>query len=135
VREVVAGLVNDRSISAVAAAAVCMARDLGAHVRFVQVVPVGTAPEERAEIESTAFSVALNALHGRPRIKATFEYPTGDPALLLVERSRGALGLVVGADSVGMYAGPGTVAQYCQDHAGCRVYVVGDPVVQGAGSS
>jgi hypothetical protein len=56
-------------------------------------------------------------------VQATFEAPIGDPRVLLVERSRLAMALVIGPDM----PGPGAkhdVAAYCQAHSGCRVVVV-----------
>jgi hypothetical protein len=132
--EVVAGLVNDRSVEQVAATAVRLARELEARICFVQVVPEGTEPAERAEIESAAFAVALKALRGSPRVHASFEYPSGDPGRLLVERSRNALGLVVGEDDLDAPQGSGGVARFCLDEAGCQVHVVSrrtDPALEG----
>lgn len=121
--EVVAGLVNDGSVGDVAVVAVRLARQSGSRVRLVQVLPEGMSPEDRSDVESTTFAVALRALHGRPRVQATFEYPAGDPGQVLVERSRGALALVVGQDDNPTDQGSCT-ARYCEEHAGCRVHVV-----------
>ena len=123
IREVVAGVVNDGSAAAVAAAAVRIARELSGHVRFVQVLPDTLTGEARAEAESALFSTALRALRGRPRVQATFEAPAGDPGKVLVARSRTALRLVVGADQPHRDH-QGTVAAYCVAHAGCTVEVV-----------
>ena len=124
-REVVAGLVNDGSVAEVAQAAVALARASKARVRFVQVLPSSMRPEDRCEVETTTFEVALRALHGRPRVEVGFEYPTGDPGPVLVERSREALALVVGTDQREMGADGGGVARFCEEHARCRVHVVG----------
>jgi hypothetical protein len=121
--EVVAGVVNDGSAAAVAAAAVRIARELGGRVRFIQVLPEALTGEARADAEAALFSTALRALRGRPRVQATFEAPTGDPARVLVARSRTALRLVVGADQP-HEDHEGTVAAYCVAHAGCVVNVV-----------
>jgi hypothetical protein len=121
--EVVAGIVNDGSAGDVAAAAVGIARQLRGRVRFVQVLPDNLTGDARAEVESAMFSIALRALHGRPRVQATFEAPAGDPAEVLVKRSRAAIRLVVGADQP--HPGdPAPVAAYCLAHARCAVHVV-----------
>lgn len=121
--EVVAGIVNDGSATLVAETAVRLARELEGRVRFVQVLPEGLDDHERADAEAATFGTALRALHGRPRVQATFEAPAGDPGELLVRRSLMAMALVVGPDAPG--AGPThEVAAYCQAHSGCRVVVV-----------
>jgi hypothetical protein len=128
VREVVAGVVNDGSAAAVAAAAVRIARELRGRVRFVQVLPDTLTGDARTEAESALFSTALRALRGRPRVQATFEAPVGDPAKVLVARSRTAMRLVVGADQPHLDH-EGAVAAYCLAHAGCAVDVVAaDPM-------
>jgi hypothetical protein len=96
--EVVAGIVNDGSAGDVATAAVSIARQLRGRVRFVHVLPDKLTGDPRAEVESAMFSNVLRALHGQPRVQAAFEAPTGDPVKVLVERSRAAIRLVVGAD-------------------------------------
>jgi nucleotide-binding universal stress UspA family protein len=121
--EVVAGMTNDGSASDIAAAAVKLARELGAGVRFVQVLSSRVTGEARADAESATFAAALRALHGRPRVRATFEAPWGDPGKLLVDRSLAAMGLVVGADQPHLDH-DGTVAAYCLAHARCPVHVV-----------
>ncbi|QGN56810.1 universal stress protein [Nostocoides sp. HKS02] len=124
--EVVAGIVNDGSAAVVAQAAVRLARELGGRVRFVQVLPDGLDDHERADAEAATFGAALRALHGRPRVQATFEAPPGDARELLVRRSRLAMALVVGQDKPGEGAQHG-VAAYCQANSGCRVLVVPAP--------
>ncbi|WP_460625896.1 hypothetical protein [Intrasporangium mesophilum] len=125
-REVVGGLVNDECASAVATTTVRLARELAAQVRFVQVIPEGTTPARRAELEDGVLAAALDALRGQPRVRVTFEYPCGDPGRLLVDRSRGALALVVGEDHVNKSDVMGHVADYCRAMAGCHVHVVAD---------
>jgi hypothetical protein len=122
-REVVAGVINDGSAAAVASAAVRIARELHSGVRFVQVLPDSLTGDARAEVESALFSTALRALRGGPRVQATFEAPSGDPARVLVARSRTALRLIVGADQPHL-DGDGAVAAYCVAHAACAVDVV-----------
>ena len=124
-REVLVGLVNDGMAMRVALRGVELAGSLGASIRFVQVVPVGLDPTERAEAESATFAAGLRALrHGR-RGGATFESPAGDPAETLVARSAKAVGLVVGEDRPTSEAGGGVeVAGYCRAHARCPVHVV-----------
>jgi hypothetical protein len=122
-REVVAGMANDGSAAAVAAAAVRRAREVHGRVRFVQVLPETLSGDARAEVESAMFTTALRALRGSPRVQATFEAPTGDAARVLVARSRTALCLVVGADQPHADH-DGAVAAYCVVHAACAVEVV-----------
>lgn len=128
-REVVVGLVNDGMALGVAVRGVELAASLGASIRFVQVVPLGLDPAERAEAESATFAAGLKALrHGKHR-GATFESPGGDPATVLVERSAKAVGLVVGEDRSSDEADPdGTqVGAYCTAHSRCPVHVVPRP--------
>ena len=124
-REVVVGLVNDGMALAVALRAVGLAGDLGASIRFVQVVPRGLSVGERAEAESATFAAGLKAMrHGKHR-GATFESPTGDPAHVLVARSAMAVGLVIGEDRpTSEVSGGIDVADYCRTHARCPVHVV-----------
>ncbi|MGZ4576035.1 MAG: hypothetical protein ACXVXY_13760 [Mycobacteriaceae bacterium] len=118
-----AGIVNDGSAALVAQTAVRLARELTGRVRFVQVLPEGLDDHERADAETATFRTALHALHGRPRVQATFEAPIGDPRELLVRRSRLAMALVIGPDMPGA-GSEHDVAAYCQAHSGCRVVVV-----------
>ena len=124
-REVLVGLLNDGMAMHVALRGVELAGSLGASLRFVQVVPVGLDPTDRAEAESATFAAGLRALrHGR-RGGATFESPAGDPGELLVARSAKAVGLVVGEDRPTSEAsGDTAVAEYCRAHARCPVHVV-----------
>ena len=124
VPQVVAGIVNDGSAGDVAATAVSIARQLRGSVRFVHVLPDKLRGDTRAEVESEMFTIALRALHGRPRVQATFEAHTGDPGKVLVERSRGAVQLVVGADRPHPDHRHEPVAAYCLAHARCAVHVV-----------
>lgn len=123
-RDVVAGLVNDGLATLVAAAAVREAVQRGSRVRFVQVLPPGLSAEERSEMDVAMFGVALRALHRQRRVPCTFETVEGDPALTLVERSRGAAVLVVGRDAPDAVR---PVGKYCQKHAGCDVLTVTGP--------
>lgn len=116
-------MVNDDSAAAVAATAVRVARQLGGRVRFVQILPRALVDEARAAAETALFTTALRALHGRPQVQATFEAPTGDPAAVLVARSRGALRLVV-AEPHPHRGHPESVTAYCVAHAACPVEVV-----------
>jgi nucleotide-binding universal stress UspA family protein len=117
-------MVNDGSAALVAETAVHLARELGGRVRFVQVLPSGLDDHERADAEAVIFDTALRALHGRPKVQATFEVPSGEPRELLVNRSRGAMALIVGRDKAGAAH---DVAAYCQAHSGCRVLIVPTP--------
>jgi len=119
--DVVAGLVNDGSAAGVARAAVQEAVRLGASVRFIQVIPEGTDEDDLAEADSATFGAALQALRGHPRTASTFELVQGDPQQVLVERSRRAIVLFVGADQSTSDA---SVADYCRRHASCAVETV-----------
>lgn len=124
--EVVVGVVNDGMALAVALRGVELAGRLGASIRFVQVVPLGLDPTERAEAESATFAAGLRALrHGKHR-GATFESPGGNPAEVLVARSAKAVGLVVGEDrgKDEAVAGGVEVGAYCSAHARCPVHIV-----------
>ncbi|MGZ4629422.1 MAG: hypothetical protein ACXVYY_13945 [Oryzihumus sp.] len=119
---VLAGVVSREDPVAVARVAAQEAARRGCGLRFVQVVPPGTTPEERAEADELTFDAALRALHGRSRVSFTFETVAGDPASVLVDRSGAASLLVVGADVP--HGGP-AVARWCREHAACEVLTVG----------
>jgi len=121
-RPVLAGVVSREDPVAVARVAAQEAASRGCGLRFVQVVPPGTTPEERAEADELTFDAALRALHGRSRVSFTFETVAGDPASVLVDRSGAASLLVVGADV--RHGGP-AVARWCREHAACDVLTVG----------
>ncbi|MEO5983316.1 MAG: hypothetical protein ABIQ13_13480 [Pedococcus sp.] len=124
-REVVVGLVNDGMAMSVALRGVELAGSLGASIRFVQVVPLGLDPTERADAESATFAAGLKALRHGGRGGATFESPGGNPAELLVARSGKAVGLVIGEDRpTSESGGSAEVAAYCRIHARCPVHVV-----------
>lgn len=122
VPDVVVGLLNDASATAVARAAVREAVSRGARIRFVQVVRAGLTAEERASSDGATFSAALRALREAPRVPVTFEVVEGDAAATFVDRSGRASVLVVGRDDEG--ASNGAVASYCQQHARCDVLTV-----------
>jgi len=119
--EVIAGLVNDGSARAVAAAAVREAADRVARVRFVQVIPVGERAQGDTGADDAVFTTALGALRGHSRIHCTFELATGEAHRVLVERSHRASLLVVGEDQSTPEA---SIAQYCRLHASCDVRTV-----------
>lgn len=118
---VVAGLVNDGSAVRVAKAAVQEAVRLGATVRFVQVVPEDVDEDTLAAADTATFRAALRALRGHPRTPSTFELVQGQPQEVLVDRSRHAAVLFVGADQ---YTPGAFVAEYCRRHADCAVETV-----------
>ncbi|WP_116113817.1 universal stress protein [Austwickia chelonae] len=122
VGDVVAGLLaGDGSTSAVARAAVREAVSRGARVRFLQVLPSGLTPEERAACDESTFAAALRALREAPRLPVTFEVVDGDPGEILCSRSASASVLVVAHDLPGEEQG---VANYCFTHAECDVLTV-----------
>ncbi len=121
VPDVVAGLLNDNSATAVARAAVREAISRGARIRFVQVVREGMSADERATSDGATFSAALRALREAPRVPVTFEVIEGDAAATFVDRSDRASILVVGRDAPDA---TGQIARYCQAHAHCDVLTV-----------
>lgn len=118
---VVAGLTNNGALLEIARAAVVEAERRGARVRFVQVLPPGASPDERADADLLTFRAALQALHGRSRVAFTFETVDGDPAEVLVGRSSDAVSLVIGEDAPD---DGHAVARYCREHAACEVITV-----------
>ncbi len=118
-------MVNNVFASAVGAAAVREAAARGARIRFLQVLPPGMSAEDHANAASVLFEVALKSLHRHQRIPCTFETVVGDAREMLVERSRGAALLVVGADAPGAKV---SVADYCEKHCQCAVLVVTEPL-------
>lgn len=119
--EVVAGLVNDGSAEAVANAAVAEAARLGCDVRFVQAITSRLGSDDSTAADDATFHAALHALRGHSRVRCTFEAVRGDPATLLVTRSRQAALLVVGEDRA---AATVKVAEHCRAWAACTVKVV-----------
>ncbi len=120
VGDVVAGLLDDDAVAAVARAAVREALARGARVRFLQVA--AEEPAALAARDATPFAAALRALREAPRIPVTFETVAGEIGPTFVERSADASVLVVGRD--GRPGESGTVAAYCQTHATCDVLTV-----------
>lgn len=123
--DVIAGLVNNVMATAVAGAAVREAVRRGARVRFLQVLPEGLSTEDHANVASVLFKVALQSLHGAHRLPCTFETVVGLAPETLVERSRHAALLVVGADDQDASV---KVAGYCEEHGECDVLVVAEPL-------
>lgn len=120
VGDVVAGLLDDDAVTAVARAAVREALARGARVRFLQVTTDEPDPTSAGEV--TPFAAALRALREAPRLPVTFETVAGEIGPTFVQRSADASVLVVGRD--GRPGEPGTVAGYCQAHATCDVLTV-----------
>lgn len=123
--DVVAGLANNMLASAVAAAAVHEAATRRARIRFLQVLPAGLSADDHAEAASVLFDVALKSLRRTHRMPCTFETVMGTAPQMLVERSRGAALLVVGADAPDAEI---RVAYYCEQHCECDVLVVSEPL-------
>ncbi len=86
--------------------------------------PIGLSTEDHADAASVPFAVALQSLHGSHRIPCTFETVVGSAPETLVERSRDAALLVVGADDQHVSV---KVAEYCEKHGECDVLVVAEP--------
>lgn len=118
-------MVNNVFASAVGAAAVHEAAARGARIRFLQVLPAGMSADDHATAASVLFEVALKSLHRHQQMPCTFETVVGIAPEMLVERSRGAALLVVGADAPDAEV---RVADYCQQHCVCDVLVVTEPL-------
>ncbi|MEO7235199.1 MAG: hypothetical protein ABIW80_07480 [Lapillicoccus sp.] len=123
--EVVAGLVDGPLATAVAAATVREAVARGARIRFLQVLPLGLGAAAHTKAASFLFAIAMTALAGGEMLPVTFETVVGTAPQILVERSRGALLLVVGADAPD--ARP-AVASYCLEHVEGQLLVVSEPL-------
>ncbi|KRE62933.1 universal stress protein [Nostocoides sp. Soil756] len=121
--DVVAGLVHDGHTAAVAEAAVREAARRGSRVRFLQVLPRGLSEEAHANVETALFGIAVDALRAAPHLACTFESVVGTPAETLVEETRRADLLVLGADDPAAVV---RVAEHCQAHCVCEVMVVAD---------
>lgn len=118
--EVVVALSNDESARRVAEAGVRLARELGAPVRFVHVLPAKLDSQERSDADQPTFAAAMAAMRRLgPHARATFESTTGDPVELLVERCTGARLLVIGPDLEG-----GVVGSLCRQRVACPVHEV-----------
>jgi len=127
--EVVAGLVDGPLARAVAAAAVREAVTRDARIRFLQVLPAGLGAAAHTQAATVLFRLSMSSLAGGGMIPVTFETVVGTAPQMLVERSRAALLLVVGADVPD--ARP-AVASYCMEHCGCDVLIVSEPLLSGS---
>lgn len=123
--EVVAGLVDGPLASAVAAATVCEAVARGARIRFLQILPAGLGAAAHTTAASFLFRIAMTSMAGGGMIPFTFETVVGTAPQMLVERSRGALLLVVGADAPDAWP---AVAAYCLQHFEGQLLVVSEPL-------
>ncbi len=123
--EVVAGLVDGPLATAVAAATVREAVARGARIRFLQVLPAGLSAVAHTTAAEFLFGVAMTSLAGVGMLPVTFETVVGTAPQMLVERSRGALLLVVGADAPEAWP---RAASYCLEHVECPLLVVSDPL-------
>lgn len=130
----VAGLLDDDTVTAVARAAVREALARGARVRFLQVAAEDdpAAAREAAPFAAAPFAAALRALREAPQLPVTFETVAGEIGPTFVQRSADASVLVVGRDARPGEAG--TVAAYCQTHATCDVLTV-NPEPGGTGAA
>jgi nucleotide-binding universal stress UspA family protein len=118
--EVVVALTNDESARRVAEAGVRLARQLGAPVRFVHVLPARLDADERSDADQPTFSAATAAMRRMGRdARATFESTTGDPVELLVARCADARLLVIGPD-----VEDGAVGAGCRRRVRCPVHEV-----------
>jgi hypothetical protein len=115
--EVVAGLLNDGSARAVAAAAVREARRVGGRVTFVRVLPPG-APVPPPDEVDPAFRAAVDQARHSPAVRLRFERATGPVVETLLARSAGAVALVVGEDHPDATR---PVAEQCVSRARCQV--------------
>lgn len=121
--DVVAALVHDGRTTPVAVAAVAAAAARGSRVRFLQVLPRDLSEEEHANVEAALFRIAIDALRASPHLACTFESVVGPPSETLVEQTRHAALLVLGADAPGSAT---RVAEHCEAHCSCEVLVVAD---------
>ncbi len=126
--DVVAGLLDDALATAVGAMAVREAVARGARLRFLQVLTGGVGMTEHARVAAVLFDIATASLAGVPMLAVTFETVVGTAPQMLVERSRGAVLLVVGADDSGART---AVAAYCVEHCESDVMVVSEPLPSG----
>lgn len=122
--EVVAGLVNDDTAPLVARASVALATDLGCGLRFVHAL----RPGQEDDGSSAVFDTAMRAVRGTA-VRATFEVAHGDPADVLVDRSRGARVLVVATDRPALPEDETTptTATTVAGRAACRIELVDRP--------
>ncbi len=123
--EVVAGLVDGPLATAVAAATVREAVARGARIRFLQILPADLGVAAHTKAASFLFTIATTALAGVAMMRVTFETIVGPTPQMLVERSRGALLLVIGADAPGAWP---AVASYCLEHVEGQLLVVSQPL-------
>jgi nucleotide-binding universal stress UspA family protein len=92
------------------------------------VVPGGTQDLE-AESRRALDGAIEGAFSGAPRVQVTRVVEEGEPAPMLVRRSKDAALLVVGSRGHGAFVGMliGSVSEYCVTHAHCPVVVCRGP--------
>jgi nucleotide-binding universal stress UspA family protein len=135
--EIVVGVDECRSAVAAVRWAAAECRGTGARLRVVHVVDPhkssrGRAPSERilqaavADARARATRCVLDALEADQSLPWILEVEQGDPAPVLVETSRRAALLVLGAGAAsgGKPAPRGPVSRYCLRHAGPPVVTV-----------
>jgi nucleotide-binding universal stress UspA family protein len=81
------------------------------------------------DAKTTLHGAIEEVLGARPRVQVTPQLVSGHPAKVLIEASRHAGLLVVGASGHGGFVGMllGSVTQHCVTHSACPVVVVRQP--------
>ncbi|HON75730.1 MAG: universal stress protein [Dermatophilaceae bacterium] len=119
--DIVVGLAPDGYADDVAEVAVERAVELGARLRFIQVVDPDLVGADRDEADRATFRSALRALRGHRGVPCSFQVVAGDPTEALLESASRAAVLVVGEDDP---RGSAHVAEECRRRAHCEVVTV-----------
>jgi nucleotide-binding universal stress UspA family protein len=91
--------------------------------------PVPTGQDLEAESRRALDGAIEGAFSGTPPVQVTRVVEEGEPAPMLVRRSKDAALLVIGSRGHGAFVGMliGSVSQYCVSHAHCPVVVLRGP--------
>lgn len=122
--EVVAALVPGGDVDAVAHAAVELSQESDAPIRFVCLSLAQRNPRLPRSVADPTFDKMLHCLARGNGHRVAFEYADGDPQQALLQRSRGALVLVLEADDVENPSSSPDIAAFCLAHASCPVHIV-----------
>jgi nucleotide-binding universal stress UspA family protein len=127
-RHVVVGIDGSPNSLAALRRAVYRAREHGADIELVHVIPAGSDAAAVAAARAMLGMAVRCEFPGGLEIPARFTVETGDPAEMLVKRSADAGLLVIGGRSSPAGGGllDGDVVPYCLIHSGCPVDVCAD---------
>ena len=127
-QHVVVGIDGSPNSLAALRRAVYRAREHGADIELVRVIPAGSDAAAVAAAQAMLGMAVRCEIPGGLGIPATFTVETGDPAEMLVKRSADAGLLVIGSRSScpGGSLLDGHVVSHCLIHSSCPVDICAD---------